>query len=96
MRLIAIAEGQTEGRFLTNVLAPHLNTFIDVRLLGGCSTYGRFKKFLRLCLLDRSPEARFTTMIDYYKLPREFPGLRETEAYGSRECVAAAGAGAVR
>ncbi len=88
-RVHVLAEGQTEETFLRDVLAQHLSKF-DVYLTpivvstkrvksglkfkGGVTNYRKFKRELQSLLGDRSADA-VTTMIDYYGLPGDFPGL---------------------
>lgn len=85
-RLHLLVEGQTELQFAKDVLGPHLkrrtlvfhprmivtNRQRDTR--GGLSRFSAFARDLRLLLReDRGPDARFTTMLDLYALPRDFP-----------------------
>ncbi len=96
IRLHVIAEGQTEEAFVHLVLAPHLaerNVFADVHCVttrrrhgkvwrGGLRRYAQVKKDIDLwCANDRRPDARFTTLLDLYGLPNDFPGRKE-----SRDC----------
>lgn len=89
VRLHFIVEGQTEARFVNQVLAPHLaGLFIvadarrvrtshkdGVKHSGGVSNYELPKRdILQWMREDRRPDARFTTMFDLYGLPSEFPG----------------------
>jgi hypothetical protein len=86
-RLYVTAEGQTERKFAEEVLGPHLASYnINVRARvvltnrklgkrGGIMDYDKIRGDLhRLMLEDQREEARFTTMIDLYALPNEFPG----------------------
>ncbi len=88
-RIHVLAEGQTEETFLREVLTQHLAKF-DVYLTpivvstkrvksglkfkGGVTNYRKLKSDLQNLLGDRSADA-VTTMIDYYGLPRDFPGV---------------------
>jgi hypothetical protein len=87
LRLYITTEGQSERKFADDVLRPHLAAFsIDVktrvvltnRKLGKRGGILDFEKIhgdlQRLMREDRHPEARFTTMVDLYALPPEFPG----------------------
>lgn len=87
LRLYITTEGQSERKFADEVLRPHLAAFsIDVRTRvvltnrklgkrGGILDFEKIQGDLyRLMREDRQPEARFTTMIDLYALPAEFPG----------------------
>ena len=89
VRLHFIVEGQTEARFVNQVLAPHLaglSIVVDARRVqtshkggvkysGGVTNYELPKQdILRWTRGDRGADARFTTMFDLYGLPSEFPG----------------------
>jgi len=103
LRLYITTEGQSERKFADDVLRPHLAKFsIDVksrvvltnRKLGKRGGILDFEKIhgdlQRLMREDRHPEARFTTMVDLYALPPEFPGWAEARnKTGPRERVEA-------
>jgi hypothetical protein len=90
-RLNILAEGQTEEAFVNQVLAPHLavsGVFASVRCIttrqdrrrpdlvyrGGFRNFGKVRRDLERWLAeDRG--AAFTTMLDLYGLPADFPGL---------------------
>ncbi len=87
IRLYAIVEGHAERRFAEDLLKPHLVQFeVDFRPIlvttsrklntrGGMVNYVLVKNDLeRRMGQDRNPEARFTTMLDLYRLPSDFPG----------------------
>ncbi len=87
LRLYITVEGETERQFADTVLKPHLANFaVDVRSRvvltnrklgkrGGILDFKRIETDLtRLLREDRTATARFTTMIDLYALPPEFPG----------------------
>jgi len=78
-----LVEGQTEETFVSEVLAPHLwnfNIHINPVLLntgtgkGGVSKYARIRRDVLLLLQDSSAAA-VSTMLDFYGLPDDFPGL---------------------
>ena len=86
-RLYITVEGHAERKFADDLLRPHLAAFeIDLRSRlvvtnrklgkrGGILDYASLAGDLaRRMREDRQPEARFTTMIDLYALPAEFPG----------------------
>lgn len=90
LRLYVTTEGQSERKFADEVLRPHLTAFeIDVRTRvvltnrklgkrGGILDFDKIQGDLRrLMREDRQSDARFTTMVDLYALPSEFPGWRE-------------------
>lgn len=87
IRLYTLVEGQTERQFADTVLRPHLIQFhVELRATlvttnrklgsrGGVIQYAHVKQDLeRHMRQDRHPEARFTTMLDFYALPNDFPG----------------------
>ena len=89
-RLYITTEGQSERKVAEELLAPHLAHFnIDVRARvvvtnrklgkrGGVFDYQKIRSDItRLLKEDRNDGTRFTTMIDLYALPHEFPGWTE-------------------
>jgi hypothetical protein len=90
IRLHLTAEGQTEETFAREFLAPFLAErrvyLLGIRLTalrkkkgyvhrGGMNHYLPVKNDIcRWLKEDRAPEAQFTTMLDLYGLPRDFPG----------------------
>lgn len=92
LRLYITAEGQSERKFADDVLKPYLASFsieVKTRVVitnrklgkrGGILDFERIRNDLqRLMSEDSKPEARFTTMIDLYALPIEFPGWVEAK-----------------
>lgn len=90
LRLYITVEGQSERKFTDEVLKPHLAKFsIDVKSRvvltnrklgkrGGVLNFVNIQSDLnRLMREDAHSEARFTTMVDLYALPPEFPGWAE-------------------
>jgi len=88
VRLIISVEGQTEQNFARDVLAPHLLGFgveATARLVvtnrkknkrGGVLSYALFSNDIRRLLQEQSAaDVRFTTMLDLYALPSDFPGF---------------------
>ena len=88
-RLHFVVEGQTEETFVNQTPAPHLahiSIVSDARCVatsrkdnvkhrGGVNSYEHVKNdIVRWTLGDRNPDARFTTMLDLYALPANFPG----------------------
>ena len=87
-RALVLVEGQTEERFVKDVLAPafwsrglYLSPTILVtkrvkdgpNFKGGVTRFARFENDLRELL--RSGGAVVTTILDYYRLPADFPGM---------------------
>lgn len=81
-RVIVYCEGPTEETFIKNLLAP---LFYPKEILliaspcNGVSKYSRIKRDLyTLCKSD--PTATITTMLDYYGLPSDTPGINVSGA----------------
>ncbi len=88
-RVLILVEGQTEERFVKDVLAP---AFVEQQLYffptllvtkhvkdgprfkGGVTSFARFTNDLRR-LLPAPKETLVTTLLDYYGLPTDFPGM---------------------
>lgn len=92
IRLYMTVEGHTEREFANTVLKPHLAQFsvgLSTRILvtnrklnqrGGLLNFATlYNDLTRLMRQDSQPDARFTTMIDLYGLPNEFPGWTEAQ-----------------
>ncbi len=92
VRLYLFGEGLAEQTFADTVLAPHLATLgIVVHAVrnaqaihggqvtrGGASRYLRIKNdILRFQRQNAGPDVFFTTMVDFYKLPTDFPGVED-------------------
>jgi hypothetical protein len=94
-RLYLFAEGQTEQTFADTVLKPHLATvgvYLHPPVLiahakkrgkvhrGGGRKYIPMRNDIRRFLKqERGGDVFFTTMIDLYAIPTDFPGLAEAE-----------------
>ena len=89
IRLHIIVEGQTEEGFVNEVLAPELgaqNVFADAHRIttgrrhgrsfrGGLTNYEQLSRDIELWMKqDQNENSWFTTMIDFYRLPNNFPG----------------------
>jgi hypothetical protein len=86
-KVFIYVEGQTEEVFVRDVLAPYLErrclltpilaktkrTKAGETFQGGISSYRQVKSDIQNLLRDSSV-VLVTTMIDYYGLPRDFPG----------------------
>ncbi|MBK7828980.1 DUF4276 family protein [Nannocystis sp.] len=97
-RLYITVEGHAERKFADDLLRPYFAAFeIDLRSClvvtnrklgkrGGVLSFPQFAGDLaRRMREDRQPEARFTTMIDLYALPAEFPGWSEARKLNAPE-----------
>ena len=90
VRVLVLVEGQTEERFVTDVLVPHFQS-MQIHLFpkilttkvvkngpdfkGGVSNYLQIRKHLSNLLGDS--DAYVTTLIDYYGLPSDTPGMSD-------------------
>lgn len=92
IRLHAVVEGQTEEAFFNRVIIPHLanlGVYGDVQLLssrastsrshkGGWNSYATAKRHLqRWMKQDSGDDVWYTTMVDLYAIPQDFPKLEE-------------------
>lgn len=88
-RALILVEGQTEERFVKDVLAPHFlarQSYLSPTILvtkrvkdgpnfkGGVISFAKFENDARR-LLGGAGGALVTTMLDYYRLPPDFPGM---------------------
>lgn len=88
-RVLILVEGQTEERFVKDLLAPSYwskGLYIEPTILmtkrvkdgpnfkGGVTTFTKFENDVNR-LLNKSGDALVTTFIDYYALPNDFPGM---------------------
>ena len=76
-RLLIYCEGLTEEIFIEDVLAPYLLQMDIIAIpisAGGVSRYAQIKKDIaRLC---KDSDAMVTTMLDFYGLPSDTPGVK--------------------
>ena len=94
IRLHFIVEGQTEETFVKQILSPYLaelSIWVKARCVmtrnkhgikyrGGIGKYAQVKKDIKAWMKeDQNPDARFTTMIDLYGLPSDFPGYEDAQ-----------------
>ena len=94
IRLNITTEGQTEFRFVKDVLFKHLQpygiycdhrnvlTSREYHKRGGITNYFKAKKDIQQWLnSENSNDRRFTTMFDYYALPHDFPGYSDAQRF---------------
>jgi hypothetical protein len=89
-RVLVLVEGQTEERFIKDLVCPHLwereiivtptiSTTKRVKrgadFKGGITDYQKVRNDVQRLLRDSDVSA-VTTFIDYYGLPTDFPGMR--------------------
>ncbi|HET7506386.1 MAG TPA: DUF4276 family protein [Kofleriaceae bacterium] len=101
-RLLILVEGQTEERFVAEVLRDHLlargviaiptilvtkRVNVGPRFKGGVSSWTKIERDLRRLLGDTSA-AGITTVLDYYGLPRDAPGMASRPAASPQDRVA--------
>lgn len=91
-RVIVYCEGPTEETFVNRILAPVFysdSIYLSASSCNGVSKYSIIRRDLNaLCKNDRS--AMITTMLDYYALPSETPGMQwngSTDIYEKVEYV---------
>ncbi len=105
IRLHAVVEGQTEETFVNEVLAPEMGArqiFIDAHCVttgrrlpperGGIRKYQQLKNDLVFWMKqEKARDVRFTTMVDLYRLPTDFPGYdeckRKVDPHMRAECM---------
>jgi hypothetical protein len=90
-RILMLVEGQTEENFVRDLLTPHLGRFdihpttvlvetkrdkSGLKYKGGVSNYQKIRRGVIRLLHDTNAVA-VTTMLDFYGLPRDFPGRDE-------------------
>lgn len=100
-RALILVEGQTEERFVKDVLAPFFwpaELYLIPTLLvtkrvkdgpnfkGGVTNFAKFENDVEL-LLRGAGAALVTTMLDYYGLPNDFPGMGNRPPRASRDRV---------
>ena len=76
--LYILCEGQSEESFVKQVLSPYLQSsqiYTTPIVLGGVSRYSKIREHLKM--LGKNSNSILTTMLDYYKLPSDTPGVKE-------------------
>jgi hypothetical protein len=96
-RVLILVEGQTEERFVKDVLGPHFYArqlfFFPTILVtkrvkdgpnfkGGITSFAKFQNDARR-LLNSAGDALVTTLLDYYRLPIDFPGMESRPLRGT-------------
>jgi hypothetical protein len=96
-RVLILVEGQTEERFVKDVLGPaffdqqlffHATILVTKRVKdgpnfkGGVTNFAKFKNDAQR-LLNSAGGALVTTMLDYYRLPLDFPGMKSRPPLGT-------------
>lgn len=86
-RLVIIVEGETEESFVNNILCPYFyskglyNTvqcFKTKHSHGGMSKYSYIKKDILNTIYEK--DVVVSMMIDFYRLPSDFPGFNDLKA----------------
>lgn len=98
-KVLILVEGQTEERFVKDVLQPYLwgvsvhpepkiattkRVKLGAHFKGGITDFKKVEDDLRRLLGDTNA-ALITTMLDYYRLPNDFPGKLTLQGRNSRE-----------
>ena len=92
-----VCEGQSENQFVKKILSPWILEHTEYRCKlmpytvitstdkragrvyrGGINSYKKVKRDLLNCMSYGHP---VSSMIDFYRLPMDFPGQRKLEAY---------------
>ncbi len=96
-RALILVEGQTEERFVKDVLGPAFwekGLFFTATILatkrvkdgpnfkGGVTNFARFRNDTQR-LFNSAGGALVTTMVDYYGLPSDFPGMDSRPPHGT-------------
>lgn len=90
-RVNVICEGQTEESFVRELLAPYMatkNIFLKGMPIYGVSKYSVLKRRITIqCKSDK--ESIVTTMLDYYGLPSDTPGINSafTDVYDGVDAI---------
>ena len=93
MRLLIVCEGLTEVEFASQILKPHLEARTEYGLvvtapnLRGYRTYAEVKRFLKTIMYSKTPELKVTTMIDFFKIPGDYPGRADLPGTNALEQV---------
>src|ERR1043166_9321701 len=100
-RGLVLVEGQTEERFVNECLVPYLlvrNLALTPTIVRskrvvvgpdfgeGVRSYSQVLRDLRLLLHDTNASV-ITTLLDYYALPADFPGMASRSLADARERV---------
>lgn len=73
-----LCEGPSEESFIKKVLGPYMQkryVWLTPVILGGVSHYAGIRRELKR--LGKDSSCYLTTMLDYYKLPQDTPGVHE-------------------
>ena len=85
-RLVIIVEGETEESFVNNILCPYfcskglyntIQCFKTKHSHGGISKYSYIKKDILTTIYEKDV---VSMMIDFYRLPSDFPGFSDLKA----------------
>ncbi len=89
-RGLILVEGQTEERFVKDTLTPHFQpyglnltpTLLTTKVVkngpnfkGGVTSFDKFEADMHRLLRGAGQNTLVTTMLDYYRLPDDFPGM---------------------
>ena len=84
-RVCVLVEGDTEASFVDSVLSPELapkTIFLHpvlFRKQGGSFRYEKCQKVI-LSALKQDKSAHITTMVDFYGMPKDWPGRNESQS----------------
>lgn len=101
-RILILVEGQVEEAFVKQVLNPRYDakglffhpTVIETKRVlaggsfrGGVTSFEKFKRHLLRLLGSARGDSLVTTMLDYYRLPDDFPGVKTKPASNAYDRV---------
>lgn len=98
--LYIVVEGQTEEKFVTEILSPYFNAFgfyntTPVKIQTSRGNKGGFVNYQHLkndvTRLLKQPNAVVTTLVDFFRIPKDLPNyqacMEKTQANTKIECL---------
>lgn len=80
-KVLILVEGFTEEKFVKEILKPYFELrgiFVIPRNLKGVGNYKLIHSEIKILLKDSSVLA-VTTMLDFYRIPSDFPGFKDLD-----------------
>ena len=94
-RIAIIVEGDSEAEFVKELIMPYLwrqgiyDSILPVMIQtskghrGGFANYEHLKNDVRRLLSSKDQNLRVTTMVDFFRCPKNFPGMDEAKKLNS-------------